>query len=241
MIGLRRGARGAGGGRGRGRAGGEGGPAALRRDHGPSRARRSRTATHLVRAISALRAGHARWRSGSSATAGRSRSRPGSTSAGRTTSPPRTGEARGVADEEGRRAGPRGGGRCRPRLRVELQVPRRPASGWWSRRCSGLDPGHGRPRSRATWSSRSTARPRPTWPPTAAWWRALAAGEPAWLFVYRPRPADVVPDARRGGEAPSEGRESSSSTTRRPSAPRCKMIFEYEGYECCWRRTARSG
>ena len=111
-----------------GRAGGEGGPAALGRDHEPSRARRSRTATRWCGTISALRAGHGGAARASSATAGRS------TVAARL-------DERGADDEpaederdarrrrrraQGRRARPRGGRRCRAATRAELRVPARP-------------------------------------------------------------------------------------------------------------------
>ena len=68
--------------------------------------------------------------------------------------------------------------------RVELQVP---ADRVGVVIQEVLGPTRGRtPWRRATWWSRSTARPRPT---SASYRRvvgALAPGEPAWLYVYRP-------------------------------------------------------
>ena len=89
---TRRGARGAGGGRGRGRAGREGGPAAVGRDPGGlGRAGRGRGRPGAEDLGAA--AGHRGQARGRPRRAAGDRSRPGSTSGARTTSPPRTGRS----------------------------------------------------------------------------------------------------------------------------------------------------
>ena len=169
----RRGARGAGGGRGRGRAGGEGGPAALGRDQGRlgrgGRGRGRPGAEDLGAA-----AGHG----------GEARGRP-RRPAGHDRGPARRaglgrrarrgqGEARGVADEEGRRAGPRGRHAAGGRAGRAESAPRPRRGG--DPGGPGGRPGDGRPRRGRPGRRGQPPRPLPTPPPTAAWWERSRPG-----------------------------------------------------------------